>query len=171
MFITVNDKGIMKSNRKDIKQIACGIEVKTKNEQCVLKLSSKELNNIQIYKYDSILLYRFEINNIESSDQTIYDWHAYDLEQQKEITLGLSKNANLNSFNVLGEWIYYGKEINNHWTLYRQNRFTDQTDKIKEISDTIANKDFSICNDNLVILYEDEDYNIKNVEFIDLTAV
>lgn len=61
--------------------------------------------------------------------------------------------------------------MNQHWTLYRKNRFTNQTDKIKEISDTTDNHDFSICNDNLVILYEDEDYNVENIEFINLTTL
>lgn len=167
-----NDKGIMKSNRKDIQKIAGGIEVNSKDEQCIIKLSSKELDNLQhIYKYGSILLYSFEIGKSESSDTTVYDWHAYDLDQQEKISLNLSKNASLSGFNALGDWIYYGEEVNQHWTLYRKNRFTNQTDKIKEISDTTDNHDFSICNDNLVILYEDEDYNVENIEFINLTTL
>lgn len=135
-------------------------------------MSSKELDNLQhIYKYGSILLYSFEIGKSESSDTTVYDWHAYDLDQQEKISLNLSKNASLSGFNALGDWIYYGEEVNQHWTLYRKNRFTNQTDKIKEISDTTDNHDFSICNDNLVILYEDEDYNVENIEFINLTTL
>lgn len=161
----------MKSARKDIKEIKDGITIDSQKEQCLIRLSSEELENIQIYKHDTVLLYRLDQHNTESSDETVYEWCAYDLEQNKNISLKFSKDSNLHSFNVLGDWIYYSEENNNRWTLYRKNRFTDQTNKIKEVSNADKILDTGICNDQLLILYEDENFNIENLEFVDLSAL
>lgn len=167
----LGDEGIMKSARKDIKEIKDGITIDSQKEQCLIRLSSEELENIQIYKHDTVLLYRLDQHNTESSDETVYEWCAYDLEQNKNISLKFSKDSNLHSFNVLGDWIYYSEENNNRWTLYRKNRFTDQTNKIKEVSNADKILDTGICNDQLLILYEDENFNIENLEFVDLSAL
>lgn len=169
----LGDEGIMKSARKDIKEINDGITVNSKKEQCIIHLSSEELENVQIYKDDTVLLYRLDQHDADSSDETVYEWRAYDLEQNKTLSLKFTKDSYLHSFNVLGDWIYYGEGTSDHLTLYRKNRLTGKTDGIKEISYTEkeVNISIGICNDQLLILYEDEDYHTENLEFVDLSAL
>lgn len=169
----ISDEGIMKSARKDITKIGNDFEIDSQKEEHLIHLSSKELEHVEIYINDTVLLYRLQKNDAETSDEADYEWHAYDLEQNKDISFNFSADGNIPSLIVLGDWIYYSEEINNRWTLYRKNRFTDQTDKIKEISYTEKEVNISICicNDQLLILYEDEDYHAENLEFVDLSAL